>query len=126
MTGVTFDMGALVGLERRSARMIALLDLAQLHGRPVHVPAPVVAQVWRGGPRSASVARLLNAPDVTVVAFDDARARAVGLLLAASGTSDVVDAAVVVCAHEHADDAVVTSDPQGLRRLDPTLRLAVL
>ena len=126
MTGVTFDAGALVGLERRSARMIALLDLAQLHGRPVHVPAPVVAQVWRGGPRSAPLARLLNAPDVTVVAFDDARGRAVGLLLAASGTSDVVDAAVVVCAHEHADDAVVTSDPQDLRRLDPTLRLAVL
>ena len=126
MTGVTLDAGALVGLERHSARMIALLDLARLHRRPVHVPAPVVAQVWRGGSRSAPVARLLNAPDVTVVAFDDARARAVGLLLVASGTSDVVDAAVVVCAHEHADDAVVTSDPEDLQRLDPTLRLAVL
>ena len=126
VTGVTLDAGALLGLERQSARITALLDLARRHGRPVHVPAAVVAQVWRGGPRSAPVARLLNSPDVTVIDLDDARARAVGLLLAGSGTSDVVDAAVVVCAREHGDASVVTSDPDDLRRLDPTLRLVAL
>lgn len=125
MSGVTLDAGALLGVERRSARMTALLDLARANGRLLRIPAPVVAQVWRGGPRSAAIARLLGAPDVTVVPLDHRQARAVGVVLAHSGTADVVDAAVIVCAREHGD-AVVTSDPDDLRRLDPTLRLVAL
>ena len=31
--------------------MVALLDLARRHDRQVHVPATVLAQVWRGGLR---------------------------------------------------------------------------
>ena len=106
--------------------MVALLDLARRHDRQVHVPATVLAQVWRGGPRSAPVARLLAAADVTVVPLDEGRARAVGLLLASSGTSDVADASVVLCAREHGRDVIVTSDPDDLRRLDPQAELAVL
>lgn len=125
MTGVTLDAGALLGVERRAARMTALLDLAREHDRSVRVPAPVLAQVWRGGPRSALVARLLKTSHVTVVPLDDARARAAGAVLAHSGTADVVDAAVVICAREHGD-AVVTSDPEDLRVLDPALSLMTL
>lgn len=125
MSGVTLDAGALLGVQRHSARMTALLDLARRHDRALRVPAPVVAQVWRGGPRSALVARLLSSPDVAVVPLDDRRARAVGVVMASSGTSDVVDAAVVVCAREH-QDAVITSDPADLRRLDPTLSVMTL
>jgi hypothetical protein len=39
------------------------------------------------------------------------------MLLASSGTGDIVDAHVVVCARR-AGQAVITSDPDDLRRLD--------
>jgi hypothetical protein len=41
----------------------------------------------------------------------------VGLLLAASRTSDIADAHVVICARRHREP-IVTSDPRGLARLD--------
>jgi hypothetical protein len=49
-------------------------------------------------------------------------ATSVGRLLAASGTSDLADAHLVICARRAAQP-VVTSDPSDLRQLDPTLRL---
>src|ERR1700678_976924 len=45
--------------------------------------------------------------------------------LAASGTSDLADAHLVIRARR-ADQPVVTSDPGDLRQLDPTLRLVPL
>ena len=47
-------------------------------------------------------------------------ALAAGELCAASGTSDVVDAAVVLVARRHGG-RVATSDPDDLRRLDARL-----
>jgi hypothetical protein len=52
-------------------------------------------------------------------------ARRAGEMCARTGTSDVVDVSVVLCARLHGH-AVVTSDPDHLRRLDPTLRLVVI
>ena len=52
-------------------------------------------------------------------------ARAVGQLCGATGTSDVIDASVVVCAARRAT-AIVTSDPEDLRRLDPSIDLIVV
>jgi hypothetical protein len=49
-------------------------------------------------------------------------AQAVGALLARTGTSDITDAHVVVCA-QTADYAVITSDPLDLKRLNPKLRV---
>jgi hypothetical protein len=43
-------------------------------------------------------------------------------MVAASGTSDIVDAHVVICARRSAQQ-VVTSDPDDLRRLDPEIGL---
>ena len=57
-----------------------------------------------------------------VVPLDGAHAQAVGALLAQTGTSDIADAHVVICA-QTAGYAVVTSDPLDLKRLDPKLRL---
>jgi len=48
-----------------------------------------------------------------------------GRLLAASGTSDIVDAHVVICAR-HKGQQVVTFDPGDLRILDPAVRLIVV
>ena len=125
MTGLTLDAGALIGRARRAARVVELLRAARDQQLDIRVPAAVVAQVWRGGPRAAPLARLLRASDVSVVGLTAPRARAVGQLLGLRGLADVVDASVVVCAREHSD-AVVTSDPDDLRRLDPTLRLVAL
>ena len=49
-------------------------------------------------------------------------AQKVGLLLADTGTSDITDAHVVVCALR-LDAAVVTSDPEDIRQLGPGLRI---
>lgn len=56
------------------------------------------------------------------VALDDAGARAAGVLCARNHVNDVVDASVVMCA-KLADDTVVTTDPDDLRRLTPQLRI---
>lgn len=58
-------------------------------------------------------------------ALDRVDAVNVGRLLAASGTFDVVDAHVVVCARRSAQ-RVVTSDPTDISFLDPTLELIIV
>jgi hypothetical protein len=123
MTGLTLDAGALIGLERGSTRVRGVLSAAG--DRRLRIPAPVLAQVWRSGSRQALLSRLLDGDMTEVVALDRVAAQAVGGLLAASSTRDVVDAAVVICAWTH-DDVVVTSDPEDLRVLDPGLRLVAL
>ena len=57
--GLSLDTGALLALERGDSRVRALLRRASETGLPLSVPAGVVAQAWRGGPRQARVARLL-------------------------------------------------------------------
>lgn len=52
--------------------------------------------------------------------FDRVDATNIGRLLATSGTTDIADAHVVVCARRSGQQ-VVTSDPDDLRRLDPHL-----
>jgi len=86
------------------------------------VPAGVIGQVWRDGRRQASLARLLASDLVEIEPLDDARARAAGQLCGATGTSDVIDASVVLCARAR-DHGVLTSDPDDLTRLDRTLRI---
>ena len=54
--------------------------------------------------------------------YDEFAARAVGVLCGLSGHADVVDVHVVVHARRRGH-AVVTSDPEDLRRVDPTLRI---
>lgn len=119
---VVFDAGALIAIERGSRRMQALLERMITQGATVLVPAAVVGQTWRDGSRQARIAKLLAARQTGVVTLDGARARAVGVTLAASGTDDVVDASVVLCAREHGNDVpVLTSDPDDLGRLDERL-----
>ncbi|MFI6365822.1 hypothetical protein ACIBG0_24040 [Nocardia sp. NPDC050630] len=51
---------------------------------------------------------------------------AVGALLAATGTADVVDAHAIVLARAVQSIMVVTSDPDDLAALDPAVRLHVV
>jgi predicted nucleic acid-binding protein len=116
------DAGALVAFERNDRRIRRLVELAAEHGASVHVPAGVIGQVWRDGSRQARLARLLKSglPDVRDLDLDEARAA--GSLCGIAGTADVIDASVALLARRH-HAAVVTSDPDDLRRLDPELSL---
>lgn len=58
-------------------------------------------------------------------ALDRVDATHVGRLLAATGTSDTADAHVVICARR-ARTSIVTSDPDGLRALDPALEIVTI
>lgn len=117
-TGVTLDSGALIALDRGDRSMIAILAEALAQKRAFHVPVGVVAQAWRGGRRQVTLARFLRASEVRIVPMDEHLARACGELCGATGTADVIDASVVIIARERGD-AILTGDPDDLKRLDP-------
>jgi len=87
---------------------------ASLLGTEILIPASVLAQVWRGGPRAASLRRLLDA--VEVDPLDEGRAREVGVRLGARGGADIADAHVVCCAVV-LGATVATSDGKDIRAL---------
>lgn len=124
MSGVTYDTGALLAAERNDRRMWAL-HAAFLEEEIVPaVPAPVLAQAWRGGGKQASLSRLLALCEVE--AMSEEQARAVGQLAARSRHPDIIDLAVVEGALRRRD-AIVTSDPKDIRHVLATIgeRLAV-
>jgi predicted nucleic acid-binding protein len=98
---LVLDTGALIGLERGDERALSVLATARRRRAPLVVPAGVLAQVWRGSARQATIARLLRTPEVVVEPLDEVVARAAGALCGRAGTSDVADASVVVAALEH-------------------------
>jgi len=111
---VTYDTGALIAADRGERRMWArhraLLALREV---PT-VPAPVLAQSWRGGNRQVLLARLLAGCDVE--ALDDGQARLVGSLAARAATADIVDACVVEGALRR-HDLVVSFDEDDLQAI---------
>jgi hypothetical protein len=125
MPGVTLDAGGLIALDRDDRRMVVLLARARETGARVTVPASVLAQAIRRPDRQLRLARLIRQPTTDVIDLGRVDATNVGRLLAASGTSDIADAHVVICARR-ADQPVITSDPADLRQLDPALRLIAL
>lgn len=125
MLGVTFDAGGLIALDRNDRRVVALLARAAETNAEITIPASALAQAIRRPEGQARLARLIRQPGTTVRELDRVDATNVGRLLAASGTADVVDAHVVICARR-ANQAVVTSDPDDLRILDPSLDLTVI
>lgn len=121
-SGATLDAGALIGIERGTRPMTVLLVRARERATPLVVPAGALAQAWRDGATQVRLARFLSSGLCEVAALDERAARSAGRLCSVSGTSDVVDASVVVVARQRALP-VVTSDPEDLRRLDPHLRI---
>lgn len=125
MSGVTFDAGGLIALDRNDRRVVVLLARAAEIGARVTVPATALAQAIRQPARQARLARLVRQPTTEIAPLNGPDATSVGVLLAASRTSDIADAHVVICARR-ARQAIVTSDPDDLRRLDPTAALVVV
>ncbi len=125
MSVLVLDAGALIAFERNERRIVTLLARALERELSLVVPAGVVGQVWRDGRRQARLARLLATDEVEVEALDDTRARAAGQLCGVKGTSDVIDAAVVLSARARSCK-IVTSDPGDLARLDPRAQLIAI
>ena len=126
MAGLTLDSGALIAVERAERRVMAHLKEALLRGVDLTVPTVVVAEVWRGGARSARVAALL--PACTVEPLEEPVARRAGEALAVTKGAGVVDAVVMASAATR-HDRVLTSDCVDLERLRvqfPSVRLVKL
>jgi hypothetical protein len=117
MPGLTLDAGALIAFGRNDRAAVALIIRNLAQRLTLTVPAGVVAQVWRDGRRQARLARLLGATEIEIAALDDQPAREAGQLCGVTGTDDIVDASVVLCARAR-KHRIVTSDPDDLRRLD--------
>ena len=97
------------------------LKAAHASGEVPVTHAGVVGQVWRASPRQARLSHALKGIDVRPV--DDRLGRAAGALLGAAGTSDVIDAAVVLLAND--GDDIITSDADDIARLASTMDLHI-
>jgi len=108
VSALILDAGALVAVDRDDRAMIARLRASQQHGLELRTNAMVVAQVWRDRHgRQVNLARLLRAVDVRAVSQQDGRDA--GVLQAAAGTADAIDATVVLLAAP--GDRILTGDP---------------
>jgi predicted nucleic acid-binding protein len=114
VTALVLDAGALVAVDRGDRAMLTRLRVAGQRGFELRTNAMVIAQVWRDSRRrQAQLARLLQAVDIRPVTRRDGEQA--GLLQASAGTSDSVDATVVLLAQ--AGDRIITSDVGDLSRL---------
>ncbi len=120
-TGLTLDTGALLALDHpaKALAMQARLDEARRRGGTICIPVEVVAQAWRSS-RQARLGRLLKSSGIDIAVMTLNVARSVGLMCAATSHHDVVDVHVVLCARQR-HHAIVTSDPDDIARVDPTV-----
>lgn len=114
MGGVTYDTGALVAAERNNRQMWALHAGYLAEEVLPTVPAPVLAEAWRGGSRQASLSRLLRMCDTEPMSEE--LARNVGVLAGKSDHDDIVGVSVVEGALRRGD-AVVTSNVTHIRKV---------
>ena len=125
MNGITLDAGGLIALDRNDRRVLTLIARATERGMRITIPATALAQTLRNPARQARLSRLIRQAGTDLIPLNGPDATAVGLLLARTGTADIADAHVVICA-QRAGQAVVTSDADDLRGIAPELQLVVV
>jgi len=113
VAGLTLDTGALIAADRNDRSFWAFWKEALARGVVPVIPAPALVKAWRTS-RQARLHQVVKA--CWVEPLEETLARSTGELCGRARTSDVVDAAVVAGAARRGD-AVLTSDPRGLRRL---------
>ena len=118
---VLYDAGLLIAADRND-RAVWADHRARLElGVIPTTTAPVVSQVSRSS-RQVQLRRLLRGCEI--VAFAPEEVHEVGELLGRAGSSDVVDAHVVVTASRYGT-SVITSDEEDLGRLSNCLEQPV-
>lgn len=110
---LVLDAGAFVSVERGNRELASRMRRDWLAGVLPVTHGGIVGQVWRGGGRQVGLTRVLAMTDVAPL--DEPLGRRAGTLLAMAGTSDVLDAALVLLAAS--GDIVITSDPDDVRHL---------
>jgi hypothetical protein len=121
VTGITFDTGALIALERRRLRMRHVVELARQRDQRITVPADVVGEWWRG--HSDLRGAILDSVDVEPLTLK--LAQIAGEALAAVPGATLVDAIVVASAASRGD-VIYSSDVddlEKLRRVFPGVRI---
>ena len=113
--GLTFDTGALIGLERSRQLMRKVYDTAIANNVPIVVPAVVVAEWWRIGAREKLRAELLRS--MRVEPLTDGVARLAGAALTLVPNAGAIDAIVMASAAMRPREVVYTSDPDDLETL---------
>jgi predicted nucleic acid-binding protein len=113
--GLTFDTGALIGLERYRHHMRRVFDVAVTHDVRITVPAVVVAEWWRLGEKEKDRAKLLRA--VIVEPVSDFVARLAGVALTLVPRAQTIDAIVMASASQRPGEVIYTSDPKDLEAL---------
>ena len=113
MRPVVYDAGVLVAADRTDRETWTDHNTRLRAGITPLVPSPVVAQVSRS-PRQAQLRRFLDG--CAVISIGESEAHEAGRLLGITGTSDVVDALVVVIANR-TNAVILTSDPRDIGRL---------
>ncbi len=104
------DSGAVIALAARQERVRQILQRARVEKRLVVIPAVVIAETTRGGPRDAAVNRVIKAVDV-IAPITEEIAREAGRLLIAAGMSNAtVDALVVATALRPIPTIILTGD----------------
>lgn len=105
-------------------RARAILTVAHEERALVRVPAPVLAEVCRGGARDAAIDHVLNDRGIVVAPLTARIARRAGALLARNKLSSVhaIDAFVVATAAELGPSIVATHDLADIKRLSAGLR----
>lgn len=114
MGGLTLDAGPLIAADRGDDAVRASFARALELDADLIVSAATVAEAWRGGPRSARLARLLASCEIDAV--DEPLAKRAGELLGAANSSHTLDAIVVATA-EARRARVLTSDLDDLQPL---------
>jgi predicted nucleic acid-binding protein len=113
--GLTFDTGALIGLERERHAMRKVYVTAIANELPITVPAVVIAEWWRAGAREKERARILRS--VIVEPITDLVARLAGVALTLVPEVHTVDALVMASASQRGNEVVYTSDPSDFEAL---------
>ncbi|MBI4706172.1 MAG: PIN domain-containing protein [Deltaproteobacteria bacterium] len=119
------DAEALSALAHATSRAVsaqrarAILSVAHELGALVRVPAPVLAEVFRGGSRDAAVERVLGGKGIRVVDLTARMARHAGALLGAAKLDSVhaIDAFVVATAAALGGGIIAAHDPDDLAQL---------
>ncbi len=122
MNGVTYDTGALVAADHNDRRMWALHAGFLAEEVSPTVPAPVLAEAWRGGSHQARLARFLAL--CSLEPMSEQQAKAVGMLAGKADHDDIVDVTVVEGAIRR-HDAIVTSNHTHIRKITYAVRAKI-
>jgi predicted nucleic acid-binding protein len=112
--GLTFDTGALIGLERRRHAIRKVFAAAIKNDLPIVVPTVVLAEWWRRGAHEKERTTILRAVRLEVLDAHVARLAGIAVgLVPGAGTID----AIVMASASLRGDIVYTSDLDDLTRL---------